>query len=280
MRISLVCVVLLGALVLTPTSWASDFPLRSEYADVPWISTNDLAADFGKTPIIDVRSAVEFEVIHIKGAINNPIARSTFDSNLAEISGHDKSAKLIFYCNGHTCAKSYKAVRRAVALGYGPALAYDAGVFDWTNAHPDKAVLLGETPVDRTRLIPEQEFRRRLLGAKAFIEGAQDASSILIDVREPMQRAQTPDFGSTQPAKLYMIELASRLRGRDFRKNTQGKTLYVFDAAGKQVRWLQYHLEQQGYDDYYFLENGVWSVFGAAGASHGGGGAASPRKAD
>lgn len=35
------------------------------------------------------------------------------------------------------------------------------------------------------------------------------------------------------------------------------KTLLVYDKVGKQVRWFQYYLEQQGLKDYYFLAGGA-----------------------
>ena len=42
--------------------------------------------------------------------------------------------------------------------------------------------------------------------------------------------------------------------------NLKNKQLLIFDQVGKQVRWLMYHLVDQGYDDFYFLEGGATSV--------------------
>ena len=38
------------------------------------------------------------------------------------------------------------------------------------------------------------------------------------------------------------------------------KQLLILDAVGKQVEWLQYHLEAKGYSNYLFLEKGVLSA--------------------
>jgi hypothetical protein len=32
------------------------------------------------------------------------------------------------------------------------------------------------------------------------------------------------------------------------------------DAVGKQVEWIQYYLESEGYTNYYFLDKGVVSA--------------------
>ncbi|MFX1517887.1 MAG: sulfurtransferase, partial [Promethearchaeota archaeon] len=37
----------------------------------------------------------------------------------------------------------------------------------------------------------------------------------------------------------------------------ENKTLLIYDAAGKQVRWLQYYLEDKGLKSYYFMAGGI-----------------------
>lgn len=253
--------------IVSPVQADDDFPLRETYADVPWISTEDLAAEFDTTPIIDVRSRFEYDVIHIQNAVSNPVAVSTFEKNLKEISKYDKGARMVFYCNGHTCAKSYKAVREAQSLGYTGAIAYDAGVFDWTRMHPEKAVLLGESPVDLAKLISSEKLEEHTLAGQRFIEQAATESAVLIDARDPMQRKKTPDFGKKQAREYYIAKLVKLLSQDRFRERANTDGLYVFDAAGKQVRWLQYYLEAEGYDKYYFLDGGVWAMFGSEGAN-------------
>ena len=41
----------------------------------------------------------------------------------------------------------------------------------------------------------------------------------------------------------------------------ENKTLFIYDAVGKQVRWLQYYLEQQNAGRYYFMKGGAQAFF-------------------
>lgn len=44
------------------------------------------------------------------------------------------------------------------------------------------------------------------------------------------------------------------------KKANQDMTLLIFDQVGKQVKWLQYYLEEYGYENYHFLEGGATAV--------------------
>ena len=44
------------------------------------------------------------------------------------------------------------------------------------------------------------------------------------------------------------------------KKVHQNKPLFIFDQVGKQVRWLEYYLVENGYTEYYFLAGGATSV--------------------
>ncbi len=256
-------------LVLSTPSFATDadFPLRAEYAGVPWITTDDLAARYHSVVVVDVRSEFEFDVIHIANAKHLPVAKASFIADVGSLVEEDMSSELVFYCNGHTCAKSYKATKKALDAGYSKATAYDAGVFEWTTAHPDRSVLLGDSPVDPTQIISAESLAAHTLDSRAFEVGVAKSDTRLIDMREPIQRKKTPDFAGKKPANYYSKRLVELLKQDSFKKSSKGKVLYFYDAVGKQVRWLQYHLEAEGYEDYYFLEGGVWSIFGADGAN-------------
>ena len=43
------------------------------------------------------------------------------------------------------------------------------------------------------------------------------------------------------------------------------KTLLITDAVGKQVQWLQYYLDEGGYQNYFFLHKGVLGASEAGG---------------
>lgn len=44
---------------------------------------------------------------------------------------------------------------------------------------------------------------------------------------------------------------------KPYKAARSGDNMYVYDEAGKQVRWLMYRLEQAGVKDYYFMKGGA-----------------------
>lgn len=257
-----VFIVFIMALMPLAQAGASDeFPLRAKYPELPVISLDDLAKDYDSIVVIDVRSRFEYDVIHVDKAKHVPVSNTTFGKNLEETLGGDKSKKAAVYCNGHTCAKSYKAAKKAKELGFTNVMVFDAGIFEWTMAHPERSTLLGQTPAEKSKIIPKDQFKARLIDAAVFEEKiAGDPKAFVIDARDPIQRKQNPEY-KVKPRLMPMDKLVAQLENKGFKKMAQGKTMYIFDAVGKQVRWLQYHLEENGMTDYYFLKGGVRSIF-------------------
>ena len=252
-------------LVLINSLMAADFPLRAKFPSAPFISTEDLNKEYATINIVDVRSKFEYDVIHIKKAAHIALPKESDEAGFAQkISG--LKGKVAFYCNGHTCAKSYEAVVIMQKNGNKNTFVYDDGIFEWTKKYPNESVLLGQTPADPTKLISKEAFKSKFLSKEKFAVDSVKENTFLIDARDEVQRKKTPDFAKSA-ALFPMDELVKVLDKPHFKGRAKGKTLYIFDAVGKQVQWLQYHLEKNGYKDYYFLEEGVWSFFGAEGAS-------------
>src|SRR3989339_1429031 len=252
-------------LVLICNLMAADFPLRAKFPKVPFISTEDLNKEYATINIVDVRSKFEYDVIHIKKAVHIPLPKESAEAEFAlKIAG--LKGKVAFYCNGHTCAKSYEAVVIVQKKGNKDTYVYDDGIFEWTKKYPKEAVLLGQSPVDPSKLISSESFKSKFLSKEKFAVDSVKEKAFLIDARDEVQRKKTPDFAKSA-ALFPMDELVKVLDKPHFKGRAKGKTLYIFDAVGKQVQWLQYHLEKNGYKDYFFLEEGVWSFFGAEGAS-------------
>ena len=246
------------------TVYADDFPLREEYPNVQPISTSDLYNEFGEVHIIDTRSSFEYEIIRIKGAKNILVSKTNFRRLLRD-TVNDRDSKIVFYCNGRTCAKSYKAAVKAAESGYRNIVVYDAGVFEWTETYPDLSILLGKNPADLNDIISQGEFSDKLIDKKTFAKEATSPDAYLIDVRDAIQRKRTPDFARTAK-RIPLDRLAEMLDDEKFKKEIAGKKLYLMDAVGKQVRWLQYHLKSKGLERYYFLKNGVWAFYSEDGA--------------
>lgn len=256
---------LLVLVALPAMMYAQQFPLRAKFPAAKPISTKELAAEYGKgIVVIDVRSDVEFDVIHIKDAVHVVWGQMNFGKDLEKAVKGNKDAKIAFYCNGVNCAKSYHADEEAVKLGFKNTFVYDAGVMEWTQTYPDKAFLLGKTPVNKSLLIAKEDFESRLLAKDEFLKKAGDASAMVIDLRDPAQRKKNPDVGR-QIVLTPMDKMVKTLGEPMFKANAKGKTLYFFDAVGKQVEWFQYYLNKNGYKDYYFLKGGVASIFGNEG---------------
>lgn len=153
--------------------------------------------------------------------------------------------------------KSYQAAKRAIAAGVDKAFAFDAGIFDWTKAHPEEAVLLGQSPVNLKELIPKKNFKARILDPDTFSDKATlDHSKVLVvDIRDKFQRAGVGFFpGLERWASLNNMDKLYK----HFRKAAEkNQTIYIYDEVGKQVRWLQYALERLGVKNYYFMEHGA-----------------------
>ncbi len=241
--------------LLSPAySFGEDFPLRAKYPNVKYITTDQLADQYDNTIIVDVRSKFEYEVVRINKAVHNPVAKATFTKNLQKIRSKKGSTPIAMYCNGHTCAKSYKAVAAAQKAGFDNVLVYDAGIFEWTVAHPDKATLMDQSPAPKSKIIPKSDLVAKKIDWAEFKAKAKDSDSVIIDVRDPFQRKVIPKL-----AKLRNIPL-DRITGLLKQKKFADNQLLIFDAVGKQVRWLQYHLEANGYSNYYFLNKGALEI--------------------
>lgn len=233
---------------------AEGYPLRAKYPKARYISTEELKKEYARAVIVDVRSKLEFDVIHIAKAVHVPVALKTFDKEVKELRSGNEVAPIVFYCNGHTCEKSYEAAEQATGFGIKNTLVYDAGIHDWVGANPEKTTLMGETPALKSRLIPAERLKNHKIKYAEFSKKANEADAICIDVREPFQRKEIPKLPRLR--NIPSDRLVQLLAGNEFK----GKTLLITDAVGKQVEWIQYFLEKYGIKNYYFLENGVLSA--------------------
>ena len=233
------------------------FPGRDLYRDVPIYSLNQVFEKLDKIMIVDARSQYEFDTLHIKGAANLPVSDKDFDSKLRALRAKTDKP-IVFYCNGVTCHKSYQAVQRAIFLKIENTFAYDAGIFAWAKAHPEKSVLLGNSPIRQSDIIDKDTFNAHLLSPKEF--GSQVVNSgFVLDVRDRFQRDGIGFFpgverrvGLDQTSKLDKILRAA--------KNDK-KPLLIYDEAGSQVQWLQYRLVDAGVTNYYFMKGGAKAYY-------------------
>ncbi len=234
-----------------------EFPYRVRYPDAEVISTADLVKRFDGVVVIDVRSKYEYDTLHIKGAVNIPLERLFTDQIVKLRAQHNKP--FVFYCNGKTCHKSYDAVLLAAKARLDQLYAYDAGIFDWAKAQPERTVLLGKSPIKPEDLISGDRFKARLLEPKDFVARVND-KSIVLDVRDRAQRDSA--LFPFKEARAQLDEM-KKIDVVIDQAREQKKTLLVYDQTGKQVQWFQYYLENKGIKDYYFMKGGAQAHFDA-----------------
>lgn len=234
---------------------SADYPFRDKYKDVAIYTSDDLRREYDNAMIVDVRSKLEYDVVHISKAVNVPLSDDGFITLLSAVREEKAEQPLVFYCNGHTCTKSYKAAQEAKNAGFRNVFAYDSGVFDWMRLSREKSTLLGVSPAPLDKMVSEDFFQSRLIDFDAFKKRASHKAAVVLDVRDDLQKKTALNLPTVE---LPMDELIVKLKSGDYK----GKRLLIADAVGKQVRWLQYMLEDLGVKDYYFLRGGVDGVAG------------------
>ncbi len=253
----LLFLILLTSLTLPAWGQSNDFPGRGIYQGVKVYETTQLYESFNDVIVVDVRSNFEYDTLHIKNSINIPLVGRNFANEVTKL--QEQGKPIIFYCNGHTCYKAYKASVKAQNHKISNTFAYDAGVFDWTRAYPDKATLLGKSPVDTSRLLGKKDFKSRQIEPADFIKKMKDNKVAVLDIREPAQRGLIELF----PYRQENITMDDKINLNKFldKIKATGKTLLVYDEAGRQVRWLQYHLQDKNISNYFFMAGGVKNYF-------------------
>jgi rhodanese-related sulfurtransferase len=258
-RLFSVLLLVMSGLAYPLASAANDeFPMRARYPDVQVISTADLAKQYADVVIVDVRTKYEFDTLHIKDAVLLPLG-TNFGERALALRAKSGNKKLVFYCNGKTCHKSYEAALLAERARVTNVVAFDAGIFDWAKAQPELTVLRGRTPIKPTDLISAESFQAHQLDPKAFEERV-GSNSIVLDVRDKRQRDTALFPFREQRAQL---DDAKKLEAIIDEAKTKNKTLLVYDEVGKQTQWFQYHLESKGLKDYYFMKDGAQGYFDA-----------------
>jgi rhodanese-related sulfurtransferase len=238
---------------------AAAFPLRPQYIDVPVLDTAELDKKFADVYIVDVRSPYEYDTLRIKDAVLIPLTDKNFIEQVRKLREKSANKPIVFYCNGKTCRKSYDAVLKAKAARISGTVCYDAGIAEWAEKQPDKAVLLGRTPIRPGELLSHDKFKAHLLDPKAF-EAKVGPNSIVLDVRDRVQRDTQLFPFKEQRAQL---EEKDKLDAIIEQAKRDKKTLLVYDAVGKQVEWFQYYLENKGLTDYFFMKGGAQGHFDA-----------------
>ena len=244
---------------LTHAASNDEFPNRKLFPAVPYISLEDLYKTMDKVIIVDVRSKYEHDTINIPEALNIPVDDTDFVERMRKLRSENPTKEIVAYCNGKTCKKSYEAVQKCRNASIPNVVAYDAGIFDWAKKYPQKTALLGSTPVDLRKLISKADLQKRMISVDDFESMLTRKDVIVLDIREPLQREGLSlfpgiDKGVNMDDKVELDKYVNQAL-------SENKTLLVYDAAGKQVEWLMYYLQNKGVEKYAFMQGGAQAYF-------------------
>jgi len=239
--------------------YAVDFPYRKDFPNVSCISSQELKAKYDKNEVIivDVRSKIEYDAIHIDKSLHIPMAYATFVNDVEKLAKENPKKIIAFYCNGVTCLKSYESAQKMLEAGQKNCFAYDAGVPEWSKLYPADTIVMGKVLKDpEKQLISDVEFKNRLINFETFKAKAAKENVLVIDIRDHVQSSgKLPGH-----EKARVIPLDTFIPNFVAKKAEQDKTLLIFDQVGKQVQWLMYYLRENGYENYFFLDKGATEV--------------------
>lgn len=247
------------ALILLPLTAASlvaeEYPLRAKYPQDKFITTSELIAAAASAVIVDTRDLTEFDILHIAGAELLMVDKMK-EADLLRITDKQGARKLVFYCNGVLCEKSYRAAQMARLWGFQNTYVYDAGIFDWVKFVPEKSLFFGEAltaETAQTALISREKFEAACLAPSAFKAKATDPAYKVFDIRDRSDRAaKQVKFNADIGANIDEF-VGFLAKGVVVPK----EKILIYDNVGKQVVWVQYYLQKYGIKDYYFLRGGV-----------------------
>jgi len=111
---------------------SSSAPSQVAAEPTPAFITYEEAAELygsGKAIFVDARHEYDYNLGHIKGAINIPLG--DFDARPQLISGIQKTSLLVVYCDGAECNSSIDLGRKLAAAGYANVKIFFGGWREW-----------------------------------------------------------------------------------------------------------------------------------------------------
>ncbi len=257
--------VILSVFILSLTSGiafvqagSADYPGRALYPDVHYLTTDEFHQAYEQAIIVDARSNLEYQTIRIPKAIRHGVYDADFAKQIKKLRSDHSDKKIIFYCNGHTCMKSYKAAKKAMQAGVDNVYAYDSGIFEWSEAYPDLSVLVGNTPVDVKQL---REHKKRLkqheLSVQEFVSRVNEDDNIVLDVRSNKERFLSSPLFLLKDKSLSLKD-PEKMKQKLRRLMAKDKPFLFYDNAGRTIVWLAYYLDDLGIENYSFMKGGAY----------------------
>ena len=186
----------------------------------PEISTSELQRilDEGKVPVLDVRSAEEYALAHIPGS------RNFYEKEVEQVvkSYPDRTAPLVFYCNGPYCGKSKRLSAELRKQGYNGIKRYQLGLPVWR--------ALGHT------------VETDIGGARYVMRG--DRTAVWVDARSPeaFARGTVPRAVNIQKGEAEAANDDGRLPKKD-----KGTRVIVFADSPADARAVAEEIAHKAY---------------------------------
>lgn len=252
--ISLLC----ASIPFARAEGTESFPLRSHYPDSKIIELAELQARYGEITVVDIRSPSEFEIMHVKGAVNVPLADRDYHEQIRKLAEGTGGKPMAFYCNGHNCERAFQAeVKARQMAGVKNGYVFDGGIFDWVEANPELTRLL-DKDADPRSVISTSTFKKHLLSPEAFVDQARHADRMIIDIRDTYESDGISLFATRDIRTGFDMQ---RLRSLLSEARQKGQAVFFYDAAGQQIKHLQYFVEDMGLQDYFFMQGGMVSYY-------------------
>ena len=128
---------------------------------------------------IDVRDDFEFQIGHIRSAVNLDLKRDFNDLYLIETL--DRNIPIVIYCNSAHCYRSAVATFLAVAWGYENVHYFKDGYFTWLAL--DLPVVMGNSKDNLAQQDqPDSPWRKEMLNALSEVQLARASDNLNQDL--------------------------------------------------------------------------------------------------
>lgn len=233
------------------------------FPHVETISVQALSQIYDTAVIVDVRTAIEFEVVKINAAVNVPYADGNIVPAVRRLTSESGGVPVVLVDNDRYSPRSFLAAGALVSAGIEHVRVLTEGVAGWLNAFPERSTLMGVTPMQNSQINLDILYARHQLDTAAFAEAAVSQRALVIDIRHPDNRSVIPEFEAVKN-----IPMDAFLEGVGYRVWSERRLLF-FDMDSARTRWLHLFLQANGYMDYAFLQNGVTANSDANRSTHG-----------
>jgi rhodanese-related sulfurtransferase len=141
-------------------------------------------------------------------------------------------------------------------------LVFDGGIFKYSQISPINTLLLDKPISISNRPIPMSKFTQHLLDVDEFNDEIMkhidsEKSFNILDIRARINQQGLSIYSGVPNNKHIALNKTKKLKRYLKKVAKNNDTLFVYDWSGRQLRWIQYYIDEQGVNNYYFLHGGA-----------------------